>query len=151
MHHDFLPLTLAALFDLNVQPHMIAIVVPLAGLIFAGAIVASSMYFENRRRQMWHETARLALEKGQPLPPFPGDPAQPPKPPGSATNDIRSGLISLATGAGLFLFLDNFLGRGLACVAAIPAFVGVALLLFGVGRMITGRRQTSTEDRARPL
>ena len=58
-----------ALFGL--EPWIIGIVIPVAGLIFAGAIAISAMYFKNRQRELWHETARVALEKGQPLPPMP--------------------------------------------------------------------------------
>lgn len=129
---------------------LIPIVIPLAVFVLAGVIVVSAMYFHNRRREMWHQTARLALEKGQPLPPL--DDAPPVRPPSRDTgwNDVRAGLICMATGLGLFLFLGTFIGRGLGYVGAIPGFVGVALLLTGLFRMM-GSKKRSVTDPGSPL
>ena len=70
-----------------------------AGIIFGGL----GMYFHHRRQALWHETARIALEKGQPLPPLPNDePAQSHE---DKKNDFRGGLVLIAVGAGLYLFL----------------------------------------------
>ncbi|HET7536936.1 MAG TPA: DUF6249 domain-containing protein [Candidatus Didemnitutus sp.] len=100
-------------------------------------IVFSSI---QRRHEMWHQTARIALEKGQPLPPMPADVAAPPesnRPP----NDIRNGLVLIAVGAGLFLFLSQFLSLALGYVGAIPGFIGVALLLHGLIHALVKRNQ----------
>ncbi|MEO6996354.1 MAG: DUF6249 domain-containing protein [Lacunisphaera sp.] len=102
------------------------------GTIFGGL----GMYFHHKRQALWHETARLALEKGQPVPPSPDWDES------STTlatshvqiraNRIRglliSGLINVALGAGLYLGLSQISGA-LANFAAIPGFIGVALLL----------------------
>jgi hypothetical protein len=37
--------------------------IPLAGIILPGVITVSGMYFHNRRREMWYETARIAPRK----------------------------------------------------------------------------------------
>lgn len=143
--HD-LPASLFAF--LNFEPWMIAIVVPAAGMIFAGVIVVSDMYFKNQRRAMWHETARIALEKGQPVPPLPDDVARgEPSRPMGATNDIRAGLICIAAGAALYVFLGSFIDRGLGLVGAIPGFIGVALLLFGLVRLPSERKSSTNDSR----
>ncbi len=49
---------------------LLGLILPLAGIALAGVVVVCSLYFQHRRREMWHETARVALEKGQPLPPW---------------------------------------------------------------------------------
>jgi Domain of unknown function (DUF6249) len=84
-----------------------------------------------RRHELWHETARVALEKGQPLPPMPADVA-PPSEPAKPANDIRSGLILVAVGAGLYVFLGSLVNRSMGYVGAIPGFIGMALLFFGL-------------------
>ena len=123
----------------------------LGGILVAIIVPSVALYFYNRRQQMWHETARLALEKGQPVPTAPGqaplNPEIDPAVAGLHTADatarvavldqIRSqrirgyllgGMINLAVGAGLFLAMQQ-LSRQTAYFAAIPAFVGVALIL----------------------
>ncbi len=112
--------------------HEIGLVFGLGGM-FVGLIFGlSAMYFDYRRRALWHETARLALEKGQPLPENfdKTDPSR--RGPSSPANDIRGGLISIAVGAGLYWFFVGFGMGPLRYVGAIPGFVGIAMLLFGL-------------------
>jgi hypothetical protein len=96
------------------------------GVLFGGL----GMYFHHRRQAMWHETARIALEKGQPLPPLQDEPAY--KRDDQKKNDFRGGLVLIAVGAGIYLFLNSFLGGAYGLVGAIPGFIGVALLLYGL-------------------
>ena len=56
-------------FDFN--PQSIPVVAIIGGLSLAAIIIVSGLFFQHRKRLMWHETARIALEKGQPLPPVP--------------------------------------------------------------------------------
>jgi hypothetical protein len=122
--------------------HAIAIVIPVAALILAGVIVVSALYFQNRRRELWHETARLALEKGQPLPAIPDEDAtsaQRQREQDDGTNDFRAGLILLGTGIGLFFFLGRFVKHELGYVGAVPGFIGLGLLLFGILRLVLKR------------
>jgi hypothetical protein len=106
----------------------IAIAAILGGLTFTILLIFFGLKFVQRRQELWHETARVALEKGQPLPPLPRDMQAPRSEPRRAT-DFRAGLVLLATGVGLYLFFQTFL-PALRFVAAIPACIGVALLLF---------------------
>lgn len=137
MPFDFLADHLAFL---NLEPWSVAILIPVAGMIFAGVIIVCTMYYNNRRRELWHETARLALEKGQPLPALPNDDEPHRRRHDDRGNDIRDGLICIGVGLGLYLFLGSFIGRSLGYVGAIPGFIGVALLLHGVFAAFTRRK-----------
>jgi len=124
---------------------MIAVVVPVAGMIFAGAMITAAMHFHNKRQEMWHQTARLALEKGQPLPDLPPDAkswrtadAQS-QPQARWRGYLIGGLINIAVGIGLFVALTE-VSRPTAYFAAIPFFIGVALLLAaGIEAMFSRR------------
>lgn len=65
----FAPPSPADLFGLNAGP-LTGINLPIAGIILAGVITVSGMSFHHRRREMGHETAHVALERGQPRPPL---------------------------------------------------------------------------------
>ena len=107
-------------------------IVSIVGSFLIGPIVIFIVFRSiQRRHELWHETARVALEKGQPLPPMPADVAPSPEQ-AMPTNDIRTGLILIAGGAGLYLFLGSLISRSMGYVGAIPGFIGVALLLFGL-------------------
>ncbi len=121
------PLLLA---DISNLP-WVAIIAVAGGLLIGPIIIFIVFSSIQRRQELWHETARVALEKGQPLPPMPADVAPPPaetQPP----NDIRTGMVLIAVGAGLYLFLGTLFGPGFGYVGAIPGFIGAALLLFGL-------------------
>ncbi|MDO8540925.1 MAG: sigma-70 family RNA polymerase sigma factor [Opitutaceae bacterium] len=51
--------------------NVMGIIGVVGGLSFTAFVIVSTFYFQHRKRQLWHETARLALEKGQPLPALP--------------------------------------------------------------------------------
>src|SRR5262249_42723774 len=105
------------------------IIVPAITFVFVAAIVITAMYFKHQRRPMWHETARLALEKGQPLPAIPNDDWRQRR----RGCDVRTGLILIAVGIGLFLMFSSMSDKhGSGYVGAIPGLIGVALLLHGV-------------------
>jgi hypothetical protein len=129
------------------------VVVPVVGIVFGCgipiAIVVSALYFRHSRARMWHETARIALEKGQPIPTPPpgGDPMKGPPPSGSPWaewhrqrhqynrwRDLRGGLILLAIGLAIYLsgirHGDFFRGGSLASYILIG--LGLAKLLIGV-------------------
>jgi hypothetical protein len=112
--------------------HEIGLIFGLAGIAVGVAIVIAAMYFHHQRRVLWHETARIALEKGQPLPPNFGQDDTSCRSHATPADDIRGGLISIAVGAGLYLFFVGFGMGPLRFVGAIPAFVGIAMLLFGI-------------------
>ena len=150
MHYNLLPPCFAGIFGFDFPPYLIAIVVPIAGLVFGGAVAISAMYFKNRKRELWHETARLALEKGQPLPPALDEEDTPSSEQrkDDDRNDFRGGFVLVATGAGLYLFLSTLVGRGLGYVGAIPGFIGVALILHGCLNLMLRSKKSTSDDRA---
>jgi hypothetical protein len=95
-------------------------------------IVALVLTFRHRRQKLAHETMRLMIEKGLPVPP---ELINPPPPAKRPTSDLRRGLIWLALGIGsAILFLMVFEDSGLWALGLIPAFIGVAYLLcWGIG------------------
>jgi len=114
----------------------------LVGMLFGGVMGIAGMYFHHQRQKLWHDTARIALEKGQPIPPRDGDYEDDEKSPGiksRANHDVRGGLVLIAVGAGLWLTLSGIAGN-LRYVGAIPGFIGVALLLYALLAAIFGRK-----------
>lgn len=97
---------------------------------FTLLIVLAVLHARHRAREMRHQTIRLALEKGQPLPP---ELLEPPSRPGS---DLTRGVKLLALGLGLSLMLLLMEKR------AWP--VGLILVTLGLGYLashwLTGRR-----------
>ena len=117
----------------------LAMAIPIIGIITA---------YSHKRRQeeLWHETARLALEKGQPIParppadedtraqvlPAAADPAtwDQLRNANRRRKDVRNGLILVAIGVALnFTRKEDHFGRGLSFLIYIPIFMGLALLL----------------------
>ena len=102
------------------------LLIPLAGmgLGLAGIIIGGIEKMQKRRLR--HELMRVAIEKGQPLPPELLDEG----PSRRERDDRRNGMISIAVGAALYLFLRALVPeQGVKWVALIPAFIGLALLL----------------------
>lgn len=104
------------------------------------------MYFEQQRRRLWHETARLALEKGQPLPPSIDAPAPENRRGYRPARDIRRGLVLMSVGVGLYFFLGH-VAPDVATVGAIPGLIGVALLLFGLFSRFALPQAPTDDDR----
>ena len=67
---------------------------------FVLVIIVSAMYFGHQRDKLWHETARAAIEKGQPVPLAPSGCRNPRR---KGWRDLRAGLIVLAIGLAFFL------------------------------------------------
>ncbi|HWX21529.1 MAG TPA: DUF6249 domain-containing protein [Candidatus Binatia bacterium] len=89
-------------------------------------IVALVLTFRYRRQKVAHETMRLMIEKGLPVPPEMINPPPPIKPPRS---DLRRGLIWLGLGFGLALSSLKLAGEGFWTLGLIPVFIGVAYLI----------------------
>jgi hypothetical protein len=130
-----LPLAVFSAFD-------IGLLFGLGGMFVGLVFGLAAMYFDYRRRALWHQTARLALEKGQPLPAEFGKAEPANSYHSSSASDTRNGLISIGVGAGLYLFFDGMGPESLRYVGAIPAFVGIAMLLFG---LLSGARKKKKE------
>ena len=114
-------------------------------------IIGLSLFFRYRRRKLQHETLRMFIEKGQPIPPqLLAEPWQgldytpPPR------NDLRRGLIWVAIG--LALMLGNFhfgnvpgvpwlafTGIGFR-IGLIPLFIGIAFIS---SHLVQGKGATS--------
>ena len=125
---------------------MVGFLVVLTTMTAGAAISISALYVHHQRRRLWHDTARLALEKGQPLPPQPPsweDPAVVMKAVSENQftksgkrkqprwqRDLRGGLVMMAIGSGLYIALSKADGPAILLVAAyVPGFIGLALVL----------------------
>ena len=126
-----LPGTLAAL-----HADVTGIVAVVGAFSIPVLIVGLGLYFRHRRQKLLHETIRLMIEKGQPIPPeLLNGPAIPPEMmnnpwnvfPARVRNDLRRGLIWV--GVGLALLLGHVSGPGLGNVGLIPLFIGLAYLI----------------------
>ena len=129
-------LPLAAVFELSSTT--IGFLTTLAAITAGATITVSSLYFQHQRKRLWHETARIALEKGQPVPST--SPEKKTDRPRQDLNqhDLRAGLILMAAGAGIFAFFNELTGTRLAFLGAIPGFIGVALVLHHLITKISG-------------
>ena len=115
----------------------------LAALALPVGIVAIVLTFRHRRQKLAHETMRLMIEKGLPVPMELINPPPPVRPPKS---DLRRGLIWLAIGIGSAIFLlKTFEDSGLWALGLIPAFIGVAYLLCWVVELARERREAGHE------
>ena len=91
-----------------------------------------AIWTEHKKRitlmQLCHQERMAALEKGLELPPFPQEEAEAPEVPGSG---LKGGLIWLALGIGLGLFLGFQEKPDIhPALSAIPVALGVAYLLY---------------------
>ena len=125
----------------------IAVIAIIGGILIAVVTIIGGLLIANRRQAMWHETARVALEKGQPLPRMPDEDDEEKPAKNEAGGDIRAGLILIAVGAGLYVFLGSMGGSRIGYVGAIPGFIGVALLLFGLLSLVFKRKNPPPPDR----
>jgi hypothetical protein len=98
-------------------------------------IVAVVLTFRHHRQKLAHETMRLMIEKGLPVP---TELINPPPPAKAPKSDLRRGLIWLALGIGLVIPLKQPTeDSGIWAAGLVPAFIGVAYLLcwgFGLAR-----------------
>lgn len=110
--------------------HLIPIVVPSMVFLFIAAIVIAGMFFQHQKQKLWHETMRVALEKGQPLPPMPDDSQQAKADKKQA--DLTPGLILISIGIALFIGLPQ-ISSGIPLIGAYATgFLGVALLISAI-------------------
>ncbi len=121
-----LPLALLALFD---PQRWVVIIMPLAGISLGAIAIIGGMWIADRNRRLRHETIRLALEKGQPIPEFILNEDAHGRRSHQPRNDRRTGLILIGVAIGLYLFFRSVGGSAGSWLAAIPGFIGVALLL----------------------
>jgi hypothetical protein len=109
-----------------------AMIIAICGMIFGGIMGIAGMFFEHQRKKLAHDIARLALEKGQPVPDqFAAEAHHRARGPGTDLNshDLRGGLVLIAVGVGVYPFLNAVADQSVALLAAVPGFIGIALLL----------------------
>jgi hypothetical protein len=142
------------LFSAITIQELAKVLIPLAALIVGGVIAVVAMVLSHQRRKLWHETARLALEKGQPLPsPEPEHHADTPSAKDERReHDLRGGLVLIGVGLGLYLFFLHLSPPGiygLAFLATIPGFIGIALILHWlITALLRSKKSDSTPPRS---
>jgi hypothetical protein len=156
-------LTLPCLASVDEYIPFFGMLIPIT-LFFVGlAITVASLYFKNQSRRMWHETARIALEKGQPIPAAPSDlqevstsktaSAQIASRQSSGRGDIKAGLILLAVSAGLYFGFKDLNGDFHSMptfVIYVPGFIGVALLINALITFLTTKKAPETPSIPQP-
>lgn len=103
----------------------VAIIVPLAFFLFIFLIIGAIAYFSWRKDQQRHQTLRLMVEKGAQIP------ADLITRPERKKSDLRRGLVLVATGLGIAIFLavaDQSHTGGWS-LGIIPALIGGGYLL----------------------
>lgn len=122
------------------------------GLIFAFVIVivAIANWRRFRQEKLWHDTARLALEKGQPLPAgmTPDNLSASCRRGGRNRpwNDLRGGLVLIAVGTGVYLAIPG----PARLWGFMPGMIGVALLVAGLIGLATRGRNGAENDPFNP-
>jgi hypothetical protein len=121
---------------------MVEVLVPLGFFAMIAAIVVLPGYFRSQERQRFADAMRLAIEKGQPLPPevidaMTGE-VRRGRGPSSPDRDLRTGVIWLAVALGIAA-LGLMLGMEepdatypIMAMAALPGFIGLAFIVLGV-------------------
>jgi hypothetical protein len=123
--------------DPGVLSEAVDVLIPITAFAMVAAIVIVPRYFKSLERQKMAETVRIAIEKGQPLPPevvealTSGGASREPAP----QRDLRRGATLIAGALGIAV-LGLVVGHGehqvvhpLVGVAAIPGFIGLALIV----------------------
>jgi hypothetical protein len=150
-------LTLPCLASVDEYIPFFGMLIPITLFLVGLAITVASLYFKNQSRKMWHETARIALEKGQPIPAAPSDieEAAPTKAASAKTDthhssgrcDFKAGLILLAVSAGLYFGFKDLNGAFHSMptfVIYVPGFIGVALLINALITFLTTKKVQET-------
>jgi hypothetical protein len=132
MHH--LPLIFGAASHVGMQ---LVMIIAICGMILGLIMGMAGMYFAHQRQRLWHETARLALEKGQPIPANPDEHHSPgAKRTDLNQHDLRGGLVLIAVGMGVYFFLAAVADQRVAWLGAVPGFIGIALVVhWGLTRL----------------
>jgi hypothetical protein len=105
--------------------NLTGLVTPIVFFALIGAVILVPIYLRYQDRQRMHETLRIALEKGQPMPPELITALQSGvalRRPTTPENDLRRALILIAVGLG-FCGLGYGLWYGLMSVNDIAAYV----------------------------
>jgi len=138
--------------------------IPITGMILAVVVVVAGLVFKYNERRLWHETTRAALEKGQSLPPYPGEQAQEitkswhefAMNQASARNnfrryrwrrDLRGGLVLLAIGLAFYAARPPSWTPLWNLAIYVPGFIGAALLLNALFSAIFSQKEPEADAR----
>jgi hypothetical protein len=113
------------------------ILIPLAPFLMVAAIVVVPAWLKSRERKEMQATLRVAIEKGQPLPPEVIDALSKDnvKTPSTAGRDLRVGVILLAVSIGVALFgyavsfEESKAFYPIVGMAGIPGMIGLAFII----------------------
>lgn len=108
--------------------------------LFIATIVIAAFFFQYRKMKCWHETTRLALEKGVTPPPMPEELASSKK---EYKPDVGHGLVVLAVGLALYFGLPQISPSIPLIGAYITGFVGIAIILSALFNHFTGKNRES--------
>ncbi len=98
-------------------------------------IITIIFFFRSKDKADMQKTIRMAIERGETLPPDLLDNLRPRKKQRTPMSDIRAGIILMAVAGGLMAwsYIDNGkIGGDLGGIAAVPGLIGVALLILGI-------------------
>jgi len=111
-------------------------------LIFGSipGVIIAWRYFNSKERMKMQETIRLAIDKGQPLPPEVIDAiSREAAPRASPQRDLRRGIVWIAVALGMigFAYALGYSDGGEAFwpvigLAAFPGFIGLALVIMAI-------------------
>lgn len=122
----------------------IAVLIPIAGIVFGIGIAAVAIVTSHRekvkRAELRHKERLAAMDKGIEMPPEIVDQDDAGRP-----RFLLQGLIWLGVGIGIFFALGDLAGDEVGMLGLIPAAVGIATLIYYA---IEGRKETS--DRRPP-
>jgi Na+/H+ antiporter NhaC len=111
------------------------ILIPILALLMPVFIVGIVFFFRAKERSETQKTIRAAIEKGQDLPKEFMESLQKTQnnTEKSPARDLRNGVILLALAAALVAmdYIDGYNFDDLTGFAAIPGFIGLALLILG--------------------
>jgi hypothetical protein len=103
------------------------VIVPVTVFTTIFGCVALGVVLRLRHTRLLHETLRLMIEKGQPIPP---ELLQPPERARRPRNDLRTGLLFIGVGLALGIwFLTQHDKERPWPMALIPLFIGIAYLI----------------------
>jgi hypothetical protein len=164
LNSTLLPMNHPSLSFLLGGPELLTILLLCAAALATGIVIVA-LAFKHQQRRLWHETARAALEKGQPLLPYPGAQKHEIEKAWHAfamnqmaanndfrrfrcRRDLRGGLVMLAIGAGIFLGLASIdHGERLRVFAFVPGCIGLALLANGLVNVAFPSKEANSTDR----
>ena len=134
--------------------HVIALVIPLAAIVFGCGIPITAIVVNYRRRkhlfELYHQERMAAISKGIDLPPLPDSMVvEDDKPRArSPRESLLKGLVWLFVGLAIFFALGELEGREAGFLGLIPAGVGLAHLIYyfveGRNAPVAGSRNSVT-------